>query len=138
MTRKERIFHAILFEAILLALSVAGAMLLQLGEAHALAGWFFVISLVAMLWNYVYNLLCDRLFPAPREQRNAYFRLWHSILFEVGLMVLTIPILAYALNLTWWQAFWADIGLTLLIVVYTFCFNWLYDHIRAQYFANSP
>ncbi|XXQ69466.1 chlorhexidine efflux transporter [Neisseriaceae bacterium B1] len=44
-----------------------------------------------------------------------------------------LPVVAYILQLSWWQAFLADMGMTLAVMVYAFFFNWLYDHIRLRF-----
>lgn len=58
-------------------------------------------------------------------------RLFHVTLFEAGLLVLTIPIMAYLLSVSLWNAFLMDLGVTIFITIYAFLFNLSYDHIRA-------
>jgi uncharacterized membrane protein len=29
----------------------------------------------------------------------------------------------------WWDAFLADLVLVLIFMVFTFCFNWVFDHV---------
>ncbi len=39
------------------------------------------------------------------------------------------------MQLSLWQAFLADLGLSLLITVYALVFNWVYDHARLKWMA---
>ncbi|OOF57559.1 hypothetical protein BKL49_08730 [Rodentibacter myodis] len=86
-----------------------------------------------MLCNFTFNWLFDKIFTGKREERSLLFRLFHTLSFEATLLILTIPMVAYALELNLWQAFLADIGLTFIIMVYTFFFNWIYDRIRLRF-----
>lgn len=58
-------------------------------------------------------------------------RVFHVILFELGLLVLTIPVMAVILGVSLYQALIMDIGVTIFITLYAFVFNFIYDHIRA-------
>lgn len=60
-------------------------------------------------------------------------RVFHTVAFETGLLIFTIPVVAYLLKLTLWQAFLADLGITLSVMVYALIFNWIYDNIRLKF-----
>lgn len=132
MQLKERILHAVLFE---LGAMLVGALAIMIfgGEAHTAFGLGIAIALVTMVCNFVFNWLFDKLFTGKREERGALFRLFHTVSFEASLLFATVPLIAYALALNLWQAFLADIGLTLVVMVYTFFFNWIYDHLRLRF-----
>jgi len=59
-------------------------------------------------------------------------RICHAVGFEGGLMLATIPMVAYALNIGLGQAILLDLGMTLCILVYTFIFQWFYDRIEMR------
>lgn len=132
MQVKERIFHAVLFE-IGAMLVGALAILIGSGDAHTAMGLGFALAVVAMLCNFAFNWLFDKIFTGKREERSALFRIFHTTAFEATLLIATIPMIAYALDLTLWQAFLADVALTLIIMVYAFLFNWIYDHVRLKF-----
>jgi uncharacterized membrane protein len=46
-----------------------------------------------------------------------------------------VPLAAWWLGISLWQAFVLDIGIVLFFLPYTFCFNWTYDHLRARVLA---
>lgn len=132
MTIKERIFHMILFEVLLLTLMTLAVKLFSKQDISHVAGVAVGLSVIAMVWNFVYNWLFDRFFTQPRIERGFALRAFHALAFESGLLIFSLPLIAWALQINLWQAFILDIGLTVLVVIYTFIFNWLYDHVRVH------
>jgi uncharacterized membrane protein len=61
----------------------------------------------------------------------------HAIGFEGGLMLATIPIIAYMMNMSFIEALILDFALTMCILVYTFIFQWCYDTIENRFFPNA-
>lgn len=133
MSLKERLLHSLLFE--IGAVTVASVVVLVLStvKPSTAIGTGVAMALMAMVWNLVFNAGFDKIFTEPRQNRSFGLRLFHTISFELGLLVFTIPMIAYLLNLTLWQALLADIGLTILITVYALIFNWIYDNIRLKF-----
>lgn len=88
------------------------------------------ISMTAMVCNYLYNLIFDKALVAlnrPVNVRPAWMRVLHAILFELSLLTITVPFVAWWLDLTLWHALIADIGFALFFLVYAFVYNWVYD-----------
>ena len=56
MTRNERIFHAVLFEMIALAIIIPAASLITGKGSSDLAVVGIGLSLYTVVWNYIYNL----------------------------------------------------------------------------------
>lgn len=133
MSIKERIVHSVLFEMGAVLLSAFIALLFFQVTVGAAVAVGLVISALAMMWNFVFNLGFDKVFAAPRESRGFGVRLLHTLSFEGGLLVITIPVVAYLLKISLWQAFMLDIGMTVAIVIYTLIFNWIYDHARLRF-----
>lgn len=134
MKLAERIFHSVLFE--IGAVSVATVAVLLVGKGidmGAAVGTGVVMSLVAMVWNLIFNYFFDKRFTGKREERSLLLRVGHTVGFEAGLLFFTIPLIAYLLNLSLWHALVADIGLSLLIMVYALIFNWIYDLARVRF-----
>ena len=61
----------------------------------------------------------------------------HAIGFEGGLMLATIPISAYMMNMSFIEALILDFALTMCILVFTFIFQWCYDTIENRFFPNA-
>lgn len=128
----ERIFHAVLFEVFAVLLTIVGLILFTEHQLMAVSGLVILISLIAMVWNFIFNWIFDYFFPASRETRGVKIRLLHVTLFEGGLLCMTLPLVAYILKISLWQAFMIDLAMTVFIVIYTLIFNYIYDHTRAM------
>lgn len=131
MSALERLFHALLFEIGALLSTVLLMDFLTNHSTSLLATTIILISIIAMVWNVVFNLLFDRWFPGERLARGLAIRLLHTTAFELGLLLFTVPLVALMLNIGWWEAFVMDIGMTLFVMSYSLIFNWLYDYLRA-------
>ncbi|ROV57576.1 PACE efflux transporter [Vibrio ponticus] len=127
MTKTERIFHAVTFEMIMIALCVPLLSLIMEKEAGGMLAVSIGLSVTAMVWNYVYNLLVDNFFGADRAKRGVVFRIIHSLGFEGGLIGITVPVLAWTFGITLYEALLLEIGLVVFILLYTMAFNYLYD-----------
>lgn len=130
-TVKERFFHAAGFEvlAILIVSPLAAwAMDKPLFQMGALA---VMLSTVAMLWNMIYNAGFDRLFPRTRK-RGLPLRIAHALGFEGGFILIGLPIAAWMLGISLWQAFMIEVAFFLFFLPYTLAYNWLYDVVREK------
>ncbi|MDD2059011.1 multidrug/biocide efflux PACE transporter [Pseudomonas sp. GD03860] len=128
----ERIVHAVGFEAIaVLICAPIGSWLLNRSmlEVGTLA---VVLSTVAMLWNMLYNTVFDRFWPADRVTRTVKVRALHASGFEIGFVVIGVPIAALMLNLSLLQAFTLEIGFFVFMLPYTMAYNWAYDLLRQR------
>jgi len=128
---RDRIRHAISFEMIGLALvTPLGALAFDMPlEAIGIVG--VVGATVATGWNYLYNLLFDHalLWVRGGLHKSIFMRVFHSILFEVGLLAILLPFIAWYLSVSLIHAFWMDLSYAVFFVVYAFFFNWAYDLI---------
>lgn len=127
MSVKERIFHAVVFELTALAILIPLSTLITGQGSGDLAMVGAGLSLLAVVWNYQYNILFDRLFGSDRSGRSAKIRLLHTTGFEGGLVFVSIPAIAWILEITLWQALILDIGFLVFFFIYTMVFNWCYD-----------
>lgn len=128
-TPSDRIRHAIGFEVIgllLVAPLASWAMGVGVMEVGALA---FVLTLLAMGWQYLFNLGFDHalLRLRGRTAKRPAERVLHAVLFEGGLMLVSIPLAVWWLQIGWWEALWLDIGLIAFYLVYALAYNWAYD-----------
>lgn len=127
MTTKERIFHAVLFEAVLLLIMILVASFATEKSSGDLAIVGVFLSLLAVVWNYVYNIIFDKLFGAQRIHRGLKLRVLHSVSFEAGFIVIGVPVIAWFLEISLLAALMLEAGLFVVILLYTLLFNWLYD-----------
>ena len=125
----ERFCHALLFEVLAIAICAPlGAWLLGYPLAH-MGVLTLMVSLVAMVWNMLFNALFDRAQRGMGFQRNVAARAVHAVLFEIGLILAVVPLAAWWLDISLWHALVLDIGIALFFLPYTFAFNWLYDSL---------
>jgi len=134
-TLRERIVHALAFEVIAVLICaptlawLMGKPLLHLGVLT------LMFSTVAMLWNMLFNYLFDRAQRRMGFVRGLGARVSHALLFELGLVVVLVPLAAWWLSIGLLQALLLDIGLLLFFLPYTLGFNWGYDVLRERVLA---
>lgn len=133
---KERILHGVLFE--ILAIGIATPLAAWLtGESLAAMGVLSaVISLMAISWNMAFNWGFDALQRRYQFERGIGMRIVHACAFEVGLIIMAVPFIAWWIDATLWRALVVDIGLILFFLPYTFFFNMFYDKARVSVIRN--
>ncbi|TAK96317.1 MAG: PACE efflux transporter [Aquabacterium sp.] len=136
---QRKIVHATLYELIaIVVVTVAMRWLSDKGAAEA-GGLALSTSVVALVWNMVFNTLFE---AWERRQaslhRTVLRRVAHAIGFEGGLVVMTVPLIAWWLDMSWWQALITDLGLVVFFLFYTFCFNWAFDHVFGMPHSTPP
>ena len=132
MISKRRIVHALSYEIILLVIiALALSFIFEMPlEVTGVLGIFMAVT--SVIWNMVFNHYFEKFEAKHQLKRTVRVRILHAIGFEGGLMLATIPMVAYAMNMSLWQAIVLDFSLTLCILVYTFIFQWCYDLIEAK------
>jgi uncharacterized membrane protein len=127
---RRRIVHALSFEAIAIAMLTGGMAWGGLAAAHEGLALSLALSLTAMAWNLVFNALFERWEARQAShERTLARRAAHALGFEGGLMLLTVPIIAHMLGMGWWEALLTDLAMMAFFLVYTFVFNWGFDHL---------
>lgn len=129
---KRRIIHALTYEVILLiiiAVLLSVIFHLPLEVTGALG---IIMAITSVVWNMVFNHFFEKYELKHQLKRTVKVRIIHAIGFEGGLMLATIPMVAYAMNMSLWQAVVLDFSLTMGILVYTFIFQWCYDTLEKR------
>ncbi len=130
---KRRIIHALSYEIILLVI-IAIALSFMFEASMEVTGTLgLIMAFTSVIWNMVFNNMFEKYERKHKLKRTFKVRVVHAIGFEGGLMLATIPMIAYALKLSILNAIMLDLGLTLCILVYTFTFQWCYDQIEYKY-----
>jgi len=130
-TTADRIRHAVSFEVIGIIIATplaAFAFHLPGGDSAVIV---VASATVAMLWNYVYNLGFDHAMQrlTGGTAKTTRIRVAHAVLFELGLLMIMLPLVAWYLQISIWQALVMDIALALFYMGYAFVFNWAYDRV---------
>lgn len=131
-TQSDRLRHTLMFEIIgLLTCTPLAAWLLD-RELLMIGTMSLAISLTAMVCNYIFNLAFDHVLlrlGRSLRHRPPKLRALHAVLFETFLLLFTVPMVAWWLDMGIWQAFVTDLGFVFFFLVYAYVFNWAYDRV---------
>ncbi|QXW27103.1 chlorhexidine efflux PACE transporter AceI [Acinetobacter johnsonii] len=129
---KRRIIHALSYEIILLVIiAIALSFIFEVPmEVTGTLG--IAMALTSVIWNMIFNHFFEKFEAKRKLKRTVGVRMLHAVGFEGGLMLATIPMVAYAMEMSIWQAILLDFSMTMCILVYTFVFQWCYDAIEAK------
>ena len=128
---KRKLVYVISVELIAVCMSSALLSLISTRESFVYAGMAAVVSsAIALVWNLVYNSAFEYWEARQAKKgRGLLRRAAHALGFELGLVVLLVPVFALLLGLSLWDAFVYDLGLMVFFMVYTFLFNLGFDHV---------
>lgn len=100
-------------------------------ESLASSGMLSVLlSVSALLWNVLYNWAFEHWEARQQHsQRTWQRRLLHATGFEGGLTVLLLPLIAFWLDISWWQALVTNLALFAFFFLYALVFQWAFDRI---------
>lgn len=125
----DRIRHAVSFEAIALLIATPVGAWLFAQPMEDMGVITVGSATIAMVFNYVYNWLFDHAMARWRGTvlKTLPIRIFHAILFEIGLLFVLTPFIAIYLGVSLWTALVMDLSLAGFYLAYAFSFNWLYD-----------
>lgn len=127
---KRKLVYVTAYEIIGMAISALGLALLS-GHAPSSTGPLaVVITTIAVSWNFIYNYLFE-LWESRQVSRTRTLkrRILHAVGFQLTLVVYLIPLIAWWMGITLWQALLLDMALIVIIPCYTFLFNWAFDKL---------
>jgi len=130
-TFRDRVRHALLFEAVALAIFIPGSAALFDQPLDHMGVIGIASATIATLWNFVFNVGFDRAMLRLRGsiEKTMALRVAHTMLFEAGLVVMLIPLIAWTLGIGLWAALLMDIAIVIFYLVYGFLFNIVYDRV---------
>lgn len=128
----ERVLHSLIFEVLAVTLMSLLAVFVTGKDSTTMTGMVFIISLIAMTWNYFYNIFFDKIFGTNRIDRSASIRLLHGLSYEAGMMIFTFPIIMLATGKDLWTVLAYDFGCVVFFIFYVIAYNWGYDVIRQR------
>ena len=124
----RKIVYISLYELIAIVIASTG---LAAGAGASLerAGAIAVASsVIAVVWNLVYNTLFERWEARQSVRgRSVRRRMAHAICFELGFLVMLVPLFAWWFGIGLQHALVLEIGLALFFLVYTYASNWAFD-----------
>jgi uncharacterized membrane protein len=128
--RIRRVVQAVLYEAFAIAF-VGPVLSLAFDKPPASTlGLAFVLSSIALAWNYAFNAMFER-WEARQAVRGRSLRrrVAHGIGFEGGLVVILVPVMSLWLEISLWEAFLANLGLLAFFFFYAIAFTWAFDRV---------
>lgn len=127
---KRKVVYVSLFELFAVALTSSFLMLLAGHDATHSGVAAIASSTVAVVWNFIYNGLFEAWEARQATRgRSVARRVAHAVGFEGGLVVILVPLFAWWLNITLWEALVLDVGLVLFFMIYTFLFSLAFDRV---------
>lgn len=131
-TGADRLRYTVTFEMTLMVL------LIPAGAAFFDKAWTdigvlgLILSTKAMLVNLIYNWVFDHVDARANRissDRSTIGRILHAVGFELTLVVTSLPIYVWWLNLSMLEALMTDLVVTSLVVFYTYLFTLGYDRL---------
>jgi len=126
----ERVCQALGFEGLALLMCTPLLVWITGRPALEMGAVTLGLSLLALTWNIVFNSLFDRLKVRLQLAAGGWTRVLHALMFEGGLIIVAVPLIAAWLNISLMQAFMLDIGVLLFFLPYTYAYHWGYDVLR--------
>ncbi len=127
---KRRIVYVIIFEIIAIIASTLVLMLLSGGDAAESLPVAVMVSLAAVIWNFIYNTAFEA-WERRRiaAQRTLMIRVIHALGFEGGLVLICLPLYMIWYGVGLLTAFKMEVALLLFFLVYTVVFTLVFDKI---------
>jgi len=126
----RKILYAISFETFGVAVATIGLRLMSDASTSSTLTLSVLTATIALTWSFIFNSIFEA-WEARQSTRGRSLkrRSAHALLFEGGLVVLLVPIMAWWLGVTLWQALIFEAGLIVLFIAYTYIFTWGFDRI---------
>ena len=127
---KRRILYVTVFELIAIISSTLVLMLLSNSSAAESLPVAVMVSLAAVIWNFIYNTAFENWERRQQvTQRTLLVRSAHAIGFEGGLVLICLPLYMIWYDVGFIKAFMMEAALLLFFLVYTFLFTLGFDKI---------
>lgn len=126
---KRKLVYVTIYE--LIAVAVVTVTLALLGHSVLNAGVASIItSVAAVSWNLIWNSAFER-WESRQQQRERTIkrRVAHAMGFELGLLAILVPLMAWWLGISLYHALMLDLGLLVFFVFYTFLFTMGFDRV---------
>lgn len=126
----RRLTYVALFELIAIFFSLLLLSGMSDGNVASSLPVAVTASVVAVVWNYIYNTLFERWERKNNiQKRTLLIRIVHTTLFEAMFIILIVPFFMWFYNVGIVKAFMMEVGLLTFFFVYAFVFTWLFDRV---------
>lgn len=125
----RRVIYVTIYEII--AIVASGLLFIVIGQPPGESGVMAVAaSAIAVVWNVTFNGVFE--WWEARQSvkgRSVKRRVAHAVGFEGGLALILIPLMAWWFRVGLWEALVMEAALVVFFLVYTYVFNWAFDHV---------
>ena len=122
--------YAVSFETLGTLLASVALMLMSEASAGSSLVLSVLTATIALSWSFVFNTVFEAWEARqPVKGRSLRRRTVHALLFEGGLVLICIPVMAWWLQVGYLEALVYEAGLIALFIVYTYAFTWGFDQI---------
>ena len=127
---RRKIVYAVSFEALGTLLASVALMLMSEASASSSLVLSLLTATIALSWSFVFNTGFEAWEARqPVKGRSLRRRTVHALMFEGGLVLICIPVMAWWLQVGYLEALVYEAGLIALFIVYTYIFTWGFDRV---------
>ena len=127
---RRKIVYAVSFEALGTLLASVALMLMSEASASSSLVLSLLTATIALSWSFVFNTGFEAWEARqPVRGRSLRRRTVHALMFEGGLVLICIPVMAWWLQVGYLEALVYEAGLIALFIVYTYAFTWGFDRV---------
>lgn len=127
---KRRIVYVMVFEIVAIISSTFVLMKLSDSDVSESLPVAIMVSLAAVIWNFIYNTAFEA-WEHRRQiaERTLIIRSVHALIFEIGLVLICLPVYMIWYRVGLLQAFIMEAAVMLFFLVYNFIFTFIFDKI---------
>jgi uncharacterized membrane protein len=127
---RRKIVYAVSFETLGTLVASVALMLMSQASAGSSLALSVLTATIALCWSYIFNTGFEAWEARqPVKGRSIRRRTVHALMFEGGLVLICIPVMAWWLQVGYIEALVYEAGLIVLFMVYTYAFTWGFDRI---------
>lgn len=127
---RRKIVYAVSFETLGTLVASVYLWLVSDADAGSSLALSVLTATIALSWSYVFNTIFEAWEARqPVKGRSLKRRTAHALLFEGGLVLICIPVMAWWLQVGYLEALVYEAGLIALFIAYTYAFTWGFDRI---------
>lgn len=127
---RRKIVYAVSFETLGTLFASVALMLMSDANAGSSLALSVLTATIALSWSFVFNTVFEAWEARqPVKGRSLRRRTVHALMFEGGLVLICIPVMAWWLQVGYLEALVYEAGLIALFIVYTYGFTWSFDRV---------
>lgn len=127
---KRRVVYVAVFETLAILFSTLLLQAMNHGDAASSLPVAIAVSVIAVIWNFIFNSGFEAMERrAGFTSRGLKLRVAHSMGFEGGLILFTVPLLMLWYQIGLVEAFVMEAALLVFFLFYTFVFTLIFDQI---------